>query len=41
MTTHTDAGRARYATIARQLLQTLAEQQDPAGSHELKDSNHA
>jgi integrase len=36
-----DTTAIRYATIARQLLQTPAEQQDPAGSHEPKDPNRA
>jgi len=29
----------RYAETARQLLQTAAEEQDPAGSHEPKGRN--
>ena len=35
-----DTTAIRYATIARQLLQTPAQQHDPAGSHEPKDPNH-
>jgi hypothetical protein len=30
----------RYPTIARQLLETAAEQHDPAGSREPKGPNH-
>jgi hypothetical protein len=35
-----DTTAIRYATIARQLLQTPSEQQDPTGSNEPKGPNH-
>ena len=34
-----DTTAIKYATIARQLLQTAAEQHDPSGSREPKDQN--
>jgi len=35
-----DTTAIRYAAIARQLLQTAAEQHDPSGSREPKDPDH-